>query len=124
MYATDTWGGFPQSELNSRSVIRERRLKIQDENVLRPKNAIVPTLQNIPIHPIKHLTAVYEHIEPDPALGDTSLVKTQFLKAAVSDYEEIVERQRYLKYDQIWKRAEALFASKKRAIKEAKEGDT
>jgi hypothetical protein len=72
---------------------------------------------------MEHLTEVYEHIEPDPALGDTTLVKTQFLQAAVSDYEEIVERQRYLKYDLIWKRAEDFFASKKRAMKEAKEGD-
>jgi uncharacterized short protein YbdD (DUF466 family) len=123
MYATDTWGGFPKTELSSRNIIRERRLKNQDEHVLRPKNAIVPNLKNIPIHPMKHLSAVYEHIDPDPSLGDTTLVKTQFLEAAVSDYEEIVERQRYLKYDQIWKRAEGFFSNKKRAMKEAKEAE-
>lgn len=123
MYATDTWGGFPKTELSSRNIIRERRLKNQDEHVLRPKNAIVPNLKNIPIHPMKHLSEVYEHIDPDPSLGDTTLVKTQFLEAAVSDYEEIVERQRYLKYDQIWKRAEGFFSNKKRAMKEAKEAE-
>jgi hypothetical protein len=122
MYATDTWGSFPKSELTSRNVIRERRLKNQDEHVLRPKHALVPNLQNIPIHPMKHLTEIYEHVVPDPSLGNPNLVKLDFLKAAVSDYEEIVERQRYLKYDLIWKRAESHFSNKKRAMKEAMEG--
>ena len=124
MYATDTWGGFPKSELETRGKMRERRLAKQEGDVLRPKNALVPNLQNIPIHPMKHLTEVYEHVEADPMLGDTTKVKHDFLKAAVSDYEEIVERQRYLKYDLIWKRAEAMFVQKKRAAKAAASGDT
>ena len=122
MYQTDTWGGFPQSDLDSRAVVRERRLKKVDESILRPKNARVPVLQTVDIHPMQHLTQIYDYIKPDPGDGRTDRVKTMFLQAAVSDYEEVVERQRYLKYDNIWKRAESHFITKKREAKLAGEG--
>ena len=41
---------------------------------------------------------------------------------AEGSIEEVVERQRYLKYDEIWKRAESHFSQKKRAAKAAAEG--
>ena len=117
MYATDTWGSFPQTELDSRAVVRERRLAKQEGDVLRPKNALVPNLQNIPVHPMKHLTGSTSMLRPTPCWaipqGEASIPR-----AAVSDYEEIVERQRYLKYDLIWKRAGPC-SCKKRAAKAA-----
>ena len=122
MYATDTWGGFPKSELDNRAIVRERRMVKQQETVLRPKLTLVPHLQNIDTHSMTHLTAVYSSIKPDASDGRTDGVNTMFVKAAVSDYEEIVERQRYLKYDEIWKRAESHFIDKKRAAKAASMG--
>jgi hypothetical protein len=122
MYATDTWGGFPKADFDSRAIVRERRIVKQTEAVLRPKLTLVPHLQSIDSHPVKHLTAVYDRIRPDASDGRTDGVKTMFIKAAVSDMEEVVERQRYLKYDDIWKRAEGHFIDKKRAEKAASLG--
>jgi len=98
MYVTDTWGSFAKSELEGRAIVRQQRLDRVDETVLRPKNAMVPHLQNIPIAPATHLERVFKYIRPDAEHGPTDQVKTQFIKAAVSDFEEVIERQRYLKY--------------------------
>ena len=70
-----------------------------------------------------HLSAIYKNIRPDASDGRTDQVKTLFIKAAVSDFEEVVERQRYLKYDAIWARAESHFIEKKRAAQKAAMGE-
>lgn len=88
-----------------------------DESVLRPKNALVPNLQLISVAPANHLQPTFENIQPDKSHGPTDQVKMLAIRAAVSDFEEVIERQRYLKYDLIWKRAEDAFRQKKRAEK-------
>jgi len=122
MYQTDTWGGFPKQELKNRAVVRDRRLTKQTEEILRPKNAVVPHLKMVDVHPMNHLSDIYGKIRPDASDGRTDGVKTIFIKAAVSDFEEVVERQRYLKYDAIWKRAESHFIEKKRQAQAAAMG--
>ena len=121
MYATDLYGGFPKVELENRQVVRDRRLEKMESTVLQPKLTRVPHLQNIEVHKVQHLSEVYRGIRPDASDGRTDGVKTMFVKAAVSDFEEVVERQRYLKYDEIWRRAESHFSQKKRAAKAASE---
>jgi len=117
MYAADKWGGFPQTELDSRNIIRDRRLAKVDDTILQPKTALVPVLQNIPIHKMDHLQNIYDHVVPQEDEGAFDDIKFDFLRAAVSDFEEVVERQRYLKYDLIFKRAEGHFQEKKRQEK-------
>ena len=117
MYATDQWGGFPKSDLEARTVVRELRLNRMDESVLRPKSTLVPHLQLLSVAPAKHLQPTFENIIPDKSFGPTDQVKILAIKAAVSDFEEVIERQRFLKYDAIFKRAEDAFRSKKRAEK-------
>jgi hypothetical protein len=41
-------------------------------------------------------------------------VRDQKVKIAMSDFEEALERQRFLKYDLIWQRAENAFIQKKK----------
>jgi len=122
MYQTDSYGGFPQSDLDNRAVVRERRLTKAEASILQPKLTRVPHLQNIEVHQQQHLSEVFNRIRPDESDGKALNLKTMFLKAAVSDFEEVVERQRYLKYDEIWKRAESHFSLKKRAAKLAAGG--
>ena len=122
MYQTDIYGGFPKSDLDNRAVVRERRLNKAEATILQPKLTKVPHLQNIEVHKQQHLSEVYDRIRPDDSDGKPLGLKNMFLKAAVSDFEEVIERQRYLKYDEIWKRAESHFSEKKRAAKAAAAG--
>ena len=114
MYKADTWGNISKQELTARTIVRDRRLEKVGEVVLRPKNALVPRLQIVPTFKETHLSEVYSNIKADPADGDTKRVKQLFLKAAMSDFDEIKERHRYVKYDAIWARAENAFIQKKR----------
>jgi len=115
MYNADQWGNFPKKELESRAIIREARLNRMDESVLKPKNARVPHLQLISVKPADHLRPVFSHIEALPKNGPTDKIVMGSIHAAVSDFEEVAERQRFLKYDAIWQRAENAFRQKKRA---------
>ena len=117
MYQVDQYGDFPKSDIDARAVIRAQRLSRMDETVLKPKNARVPHLQLLSVKPQDHLTPVFEAIQPNKADGPSDQVNVNFLKATVSDFEEVLERQRFLKYDMIWQRAENAFAVKKRAQK-------
>ena len=113
MHKADTWGNLSKEELTARTIVRDRRLEKVDAAVVRPKNALVPRLAIVPLEKETHLTEVYRRVKADPADGPPR-VKQLFLKAAMSDYDEVKERQRFVKYDNIWARAEAAFIQKKR----------
>ena len=46
--------------------------------------------------------------------GQRKPVRTILSKIVVSDFEEMKERHRFLKYDNMWQRAEAAFIDKKK----------
>lgn len=59
----------------------------------------------------RHFGEVLGSIQPDDRDIEASDLANslQLMRVAVSDIEETAERQRFLKYDRIWARAEAAF---------------
>ena len=116
MYNVDQYGDFPKADLQARAIIRAQRLNRMDESVLKPKNARVPHLQLISTRPQEHLAPVVDNIHPEHVRPQDK-VTINFVRATASDFEEVLERQRFLKYDAIWQRAETAFSMRKRAEK-------
>jgi hypothetical protein len=57
-----------------------------------------------------------ETLQPDPSqIKSEDYINRDLLKTIFSDFEEVRERQRFLKYDLIWQRAEAAFESSQKA---------
>jgi hypothetical protein len=114
MYTEDTYGNIPKRELTTKSVVRKSRLDSIPADRLTVNSAIVPRLRTISNTTASHLSRVFDLIQPDPDFGDIRQVKKTLPKIAVSDFEEATERQRFLKYDNIWQRAEEAFVAAKR----------
>jgi hypothetical protein len=66
------------------------------------------------------MSKAYERIHPDPLeVRDMDRINDDLVRIAISDFEEVQERHRFLKYDLIWQRAENAYAD---AHKSATEG--
>lgn len=120
MYAQDQpeGPGISSKDMISRSLVRKERLQRVDPYTTKSENALVPRLNLLltASNPITHLTSEYNLIKPDKELGGLKRVNKLLMRIAASDFEEMKERQRYLKYDQIWARAEEAFVKKKRVM--------
>lgn len=80
------------------------------------KKAVIPRLRVIDNSAVSHLSDAFKRIKPDEddiENGDYN-IDDHVLRLALSDFEEVHERQRFLKYDQIWQRAEEAFAARKK----------
>jgi hypothetical protein len=119
MYAQDTEGpGISSKDMISRQLVRKERLQRVDPYSTKSENALVPRLNLLltASNPITHLTKEYNLIKPEKEMDGVKRVNKLLMRIAASDFEEMKERQRYLKYDQIWARAEEAFVKKKRAM--------
>lgn len=117
IYNEDTTGFISKTgELKGRGEVRKDRLLKADFGKIIPNNARIPRLGLlVSDEPITHLTKQLELIRPDPENGDVRQVKPLRMRVAMSDMEEAQERQRFLKYDQVWKRAEEAFVKRKKS---------
>lgn len=80
-------------------------------------DALIPRLRKKPYRHLNNdLDSVFTHIKPEEDSQDQQKVKLilPLVKVLVSDFEEIGERGRFLKYNSILARAEAAFTQKKR----------
>jgi len=112
-------------ELESKLILRKERLKSLNPDTHQFKKALVPRLQVINNSTADHMSKAFDRIRPD--VGDSSnnnnrerlrkeeRVKDRKVRVAMSDFEEALERQRFLKYDLIWQRAEDAFVQKKKS---------
>jgi hypothetical protein len=110
MYAADLNGGVGYGgvrELQSKLFLRKERLhNLSEENHLF-KKALVPRLRIPNNSSNDYLQKAFERIRPDAGEVDPyDEVDERLLKILLSDFEEVQERQRFLKYDRIWQRAE------------------
>ena len=104
-------------ELNSKLELRKERLASLTEDNHLFKKALVPRLQEINNSSVDHLSKAFERIKPDPKelKRPEDRIRDRKVKVAMSDFEEAIERQRFLKYDLIWQRAEEAFVQKKKS---------
>lgn len=114
MYEEDM-EGLDHHELIQRRKARERNLERLTDAHLKSSRAIVPRLQLTDPTPTVHLTQALRRIEkrretPINVNDDEEVDKAVLQSLVISNFEEAVERQRFLKYDNIWGRAEKAFS--------------
>lgn len=123
IYQNELYGPIDEQILRSKAIVREERLKrVEKMKKSFSGDAFVPRLRKKPdSFPNDHLQGVFTHIKPEDGSQDQNRVKLNIpiVKALASDFEEIGERGRFLKYNAILARAEAAFQAKKRVDKEA-----
>lgn len=119
MYADDTYegvGGIHKDDIKSRAFVRSNRLDRASEDMYVSKKALVPHLRALDKSTESGITQVFNLIQPDLENRDTKRIKRLLPRLAISDFEEIRERQRLLKYDLIWERAETAYNNKKKGV--------
>lgn len=106
-----------KADVEIRAVTRRERLDRVDLEKVTSKHALVPRINNISnnLTEENYLRKVFFAIKPDADHGDLKKVRRTLARIATSDFEEIQERQRFLKYDLIFARAEQAFIEKKKA---------
>jgi len=107
--------GIAKNVLKARAKVRENRLEKLDVEALQPKNALVPRLQFVNWKPDNQIYNQFEKVDIHKQKGQRKPVRQILAKIAASDLDEVKERQRYLKYDNMWERAERAFIDKKKA---------
>jgi hypothetical protein len=108
---------FSIVELDSKMILRKERLGSLTEDTHFFKKAIVPRLREMDTSAVDHFTRAFERIKPNKNdLKKEDRVKDRKVRIAMSDFEEVAERQRFLKYDMIWQRAEEAFVQKKKSV--------
>lgn len=135
MYEDDVMGRLKErKQVESKLRLREHRLNkfVQKEgkgkgqqeldakghaapgkNPLSAK-AVVPRLRLLNTSVNRSLSDTYARLKPDKAtLRNMDVINEDVLQIALSDFEEVRERQRFLKYDLLWQRAEEAFVKNK-----------
>jgi hypothetical protein len=114
MYMSDVFddkGCVSQQQLESKLLVRSERLKNLNGENHHFKKALIPRLKLPNNAPNEVLSKAFLRIRPDK--GDNvekgDRVDEKLLKVILTDFDEVVERHRFLKYDRIWVRAEAAF---------------
>ena len=118
MYEEDI-EGLDHHELIQRRKARQNNLERLTDAHLKSSRALVPRLALKDADPSVHLTKALRKIEkhretPINPDDDEQVDKAVLQSLVVSNFEEAVERQRFLKYDNIWGRAEKAFAEKRK----------
>lgn len=105
-------------ELKGREIVRKERLLRLDLSKVTPHTAKVARIKEIATSslPETYLGDLFKSIHVDPDKGDVRRVKRLVPRIMAADFEEVKERQRYVKYDLIFARAEEAFRKKKRAM--------
>lgn len=113
MYDADKEGFVPMSAITARLKARQDRINFIAERVV---TVPIPGYnEEVIAEKYEHVQRTLDHIQPEDAVAErTNLAEgMQMLRVVLSDTEEMAERQRFLKYDRIWKRVEAAFVGLK-----------
>jgi hypothetical protein len=118
MYEEDV-EGLDHHELIQRRKARENNIARLGDGHLTSSRALVPRLALKEPDPAVHLTNALRKIEKHrenkiDVDNDDEVDKAVLQSLVISNFEEAVERQRFLKYDNIWGRAEKIFAEKRK----------
>ena len=106
--------GISKNVLKARAKVRENRLDKLDVESLQPKKALVPRLQFVNWKPEEHVYKQFDKVDIHKQKGQRKPVRQILAKVAASDFDEVKERQRFLKYDNMWERAERAFMDRKK----------
>lgn len=103
-------------ELTSKLELRRGRLGGISEESHMFKKAVVPRLRIANTKPGDYMTRAYRSIRPDDnEVNPGERIDDIAVRVVLSDFEEAFERQRFLKYDMIWQRAENAVANNNRS---------
>jgi len=103
--------------IESQFEIRQDRLDKMQPDKLQSKRALVPRLaEAVTQEPWLKLQQSFDRVSIEEDLGE---VDTVLARLAISNFDESVERQRLIKYDKLWERAELAYAEKKKLIAQA-----
>jgi len=115
------YGPIDEILLKSKEYVRKDCLARIDKMVKSNySNALIPRLRVKPNkYPQEHLHEAFTHIYPEPDSQDQYKIKQNLnlVKTIVSDFEEVLERGRFLKYDNMLERSEIVFTRKKQDLK-------
>lgn len=144
MYEDDMMVHLRKEDFDGRQRVREDRLTRTNMDKLMPTHHAVPRIKMaITDEPATHLLDIFKQIKLDPDAGykgrqqpervevmnerkergrsnnnnhnhNTKMDRT-LPKIVLSDFEEVIERQRLIEYDAIWEKAEMAFVNNKRA---------
>lgn len=114
IYQDDVEGYFDSNELQGKLKLRNERLmkmKLKPEKHIQTfQKALIPRLQKLNSHSFDVYTKGFNRTKSQLAnLKESELIDQNLIKIAFSDFEEVRERQRFLKYDLIWERAEEAY---------------
>lgn len=126
VYGYDERFNNTDHQLRTKEVMRQERFNRIDENdEYANKKALVPRLRAINRSLVQTYTKAYERVQPEyddrsDSLAQREQVNEDLIRYALVDFEEARERQRLLKYDLIWQRAEDAFIKSKSSNNESK----
>lgn len=116
MYEYDLTDELDDDKLTVKHAIRAERMAALKPDKHLYKKALIPRLKNLNNKLFTNYKDAYERIQPDERLivngvisNSVDAVNETLLKLALSNFEEVHERSRLLKYDLIWQRAEDAF---------------
>jgi hypothetical protein len=116
MYNVDVYEQFNERELKNKLFLREERLRRVKEDKYPYQKALIPRLRHVHNHIVNTYTKEYEDIRPNPrSLRSEEMIPDELVKVSLANMEEARERQRLLKYDMIWQRAEEAYISAQRS---------
>jgi hypothetical protein len=121
IYDEDVYNKFDYSQLEHKMRLRTERLEkakhlTEDNDKYFLKKARIPRLKLINRNLFTTYTQGMDRIQPEEkTMKSDDYINNELLKAVLSDFEEVRERQRFLKYDFIWQRAEAAYESNHKA---------
>jgi hypothetical protein len=92
------------------------RLENAFPDAVNSKKGISRTWTSVNIKKAAHLHEEFTKIVIQKQKGEKKKIKTVIPRLVMSDFEEATEKQRLIKYDLLWNRAEQVFMDKKREI--------
>lgn len=118
MYAADVTGlgQGAGNQFDSKLHLRKERLNNMTTDNHLFKKAVVPRLRVPNNSSNEMLRKAFARIKPDRGeVEEVDEVDEKLLSIILSDFEEVQERQRFLKYDRIWQRAEDAYVGTRSA---------
>jgi hypothetical protein len=117
MYNLDVYEIFNERELKQRTLAREDRLKKMNFEKHPYKKALIPRLRNMNNSLMTAYMKSFDNVRPQNGdIRSDEMIPEEFVKLALSNMEEAKERQRFLKYDVLWQRAEDAFFDAQKGI--------
>ena len=112
----DEFRAYKNGRVSVREKVRRERFEKLDPSSVNSIKAISSTWKNVNLKPANHLKETFNQIKIEKQKGEKKKQKTVIPRLAFSDFEEAYEKQRLIKYDLIWNRAESVFMEKKREL--------